>query len=173
MKSLKTNILFLLALALFNVSCAQQVTAPKTPMTSIEIAAMYNPTTIIVAAQKMPEEFYSFRPTPEMRSFGELMTHIASSNYIMIAIAKGEEAPVHNIGSSKKEIVEALQKSFDYGAEARKNITPERKEIMVSFMGGSQPAGNVLDFNVFHSLSHYGNVVVYLRLKGLVPPSSE
>lgn len=173
MKAVKQNIFLLLAIGLFNISCAQQVIAPEKPMASVEIAAMYNPTTIIGAAQKMPEEFYSFRPTPEMRSFGELMIHIASSNYIMIAIAKGEEAPVHNIGPSKKEIIEALKKSFDYAAEARKTITPERKEIKVSFMGGSQPAGNVLDFNVFHSLSHYGNVVVYMRLKGLVPPSSE
>lgn len=173
MKPIKQNIFLLFTIGIFNLSCAQEVKSTDKPMASIEIAAMYNPTTIIGAAQKMPEEFYSFRPTPEMRSFGELMTHIASSNYIMIAIAKGEEAPVHNIGPSKKEIVEALQKSFDYAAEARKNITPERKEIMVSFMGGRQPAGNVLDFNVFHSLSHYGNLVVYLRLKGLVPPSSE
>lgn len=173
MKAVKTTSLLLLSIGIINASCAQEVKSTDKPMTSVDIASMYGPTTIIAAAQQMPEEFYSIRPTPEMRTFGELLTHMAGSNYIMVAIAKGEEAPVYNIGPSKIEIIEALQKSFDYSAEARKNLTAEQKGIMVTFMGGSQPAGNVLDFSVFHSLSHYGNIVVYMRLKGLVPPSSQ
>ncbi len=52
-------------------------------------------------------------------------------------------------------------------------MTTQRKETMVKFMGGNQPAGNVLDFSVFHSLQHYGNVIMYMRMKGLVPPSSQ
>lgn len=121
----------------------------------------------------MPEEYYSFRPTPEVRSFGELIAHIAESNFEMCAIAKGEPSPMLKIDSTKTEVLEALIKSFDYSAEARKNMTTQRKETLVKFMGGSQPAGNVLDFSVFHSLQHYGKVIMYLRLKGLVPPSSQ
>jgi uncharacterized damage-inducible protein DinB len=77
------------------------------------------------------------------------------------------------VGPTKTEALEGLEKSFDYSAKARKTMTKQRKEILVKFMGGSQPAGNVLDFSVFHSLQHYGNVIVYMRLKGLVPPSSQ
>ena len=173
LNSVISYIILLVTILYFNTSYAQEAKSADNPMTSVDIASIFGPATIIVAAQQMPEEFYSFRPTSEMRSFGELLTHLAGSNYIMTAIAKGEEAPVYNIGTSKTEIIEGLQKSFEYSAEARKNMTPEQKGIMVTFMGESQPAGNVLDFTVFHSLSHYGNLVVYMRLKGLVPPSSQ
>ena len=173
MNALKTNILLLLATVFFNVSWAQEIHLSEKPMASVDIAALYNPGTIIKAAQQMPEEYYSFRPTPEVRSFGELMAHIAESNFEMCAIAKGETSPMLKVVPTKTEVLEALKKSFDYCAEARKNMTKQRKETLVKFMGGSQPAGNVLDFSVFHSLQHYGNVIVYMRLKGLVPPSSQ
>ena len=170
---MKTNILMFLAIGVFNMSFAQDVKSPDKPMASIDIASFYTPATIIAAAQQMPEEHYSFRPTPELRSFGELMAHIAESNFEMAAIAKGEENPMSQVGTSKTEVLEALQTSFDYSAETRKDMTAERRATPVKFMGGSQPAGNVLDFSVFHSLQHYGNVIVYMRLKGLVPPSSQ
>ena len=75
----------------------------------------------------MPEEFYNFRPTPEVRSFGELMAHIAESNYEMGAIAKGEDSPVLTVAPTKREVVEALKDSFDYCAAARKNMTKKQK----------------------------------------------
>lgn len=173
MTTLKTNVLLLLTTFFFNVSWAQEINLPKEPMASVNIAALYTPHTIITAAKQMPEEYYSFRPTPEVRSFGELMAHIAESNFEMTAIAKGETAPVSESAHTKTEVIKALETSFDYSAKARKDMTKERKEAMVQFMGGTQPAGNVLDFSVFHSLQHYGNVIVYMRLKGLIPPSSQ
>ena len=121
----------------------------------------------------MPEEYYTFRPTPEVRSFGELISHIAESNFEMAAIALGEAAPMQKVAPTKTEALEAIKSSFDYLAKARENMTKQQKETMVKFMGGSQPAGNVLDFTIFHSLQHYGNVIVYMRLKGMVPPSSQ
>lgn len=173
MKTLKTNVLLLLTTLFLNVSWAQELNLPEKPMASVDIAALYIPGTIIKAAQQMPEEFYTFRPTPEVRSFGELIAHITESNFEMCAIAKGEASPMLEVLPTKNEVLEALKKSFDYSAEARKNMTNQRKETLVKFMGGNQPAGNVLDFSVFHSLQHYGNVIVYMRLKGLVPPSSQ
>jgi uncharacterized damage-inducible protein DinB len=173
MNFLKTNILLLLTSLFFNVSWAQEIKLPEKPMASVDIAALYIPGTIIKAAEQMPEEYYTFRPTPEVRSFGELIAHIAESNFEMSAIAKGEDSPVLKVVPTKTKALEALKKSFDYYGEARENMTQQRREILVKFMGGSQPAGNVLDFSVFHCLQHYGNVIVYMRLKGLVPPSSE
>lgn len=174
MKLLKTTTFTLhLVIVLINVSLAQEADLSEEPMSSVEIAAVYSPGTIIKAAEQMPEEFYNFRPTPEVRSFGELMAHIAESNYEMGAIAKGEDSPVLTVAPTKREVVEALKDSFDYCAAARKNMTKKQKDTLVKFMGGSQSAGNVLDFSVFHSLQHYGNVVMYMRLKGLVPPSSQ
>ena len=173
MNVVKTNIFLLVAIGIFNASCAQELKSPQKPVASVDIASLYIPSTILVAAQQMPEEFYSFRPSPELRSFGELMTHIAESNFQMVAIAKGEANPMSEAGTTKKEVIEALQKSFDYSAEARKNMSTEQKGKMVKFMGGDQTAGNIIDFSVFHSLQHYGNVIIYMRLKGLVPPSSQ
>lgn len=173
MKILKTNVLLLLAILLSNFSSAQEIDLPKKSMTSVDIAARYSPQTIIAAAKQMPEEYYTFRPTAEVRSFGELMAHIAESNFEMTAIAKIENAPVLEVAPIKTEVIKALENSFDYLLDARKNMTKEQKERLVKFMGNDQPAGNVLDFSIFHSLQHYGNVIVYMRLKGLVPPSSQ
>lgn len=170
---LKTNVLLLLTTFFFYVSCAQEINLPKQPMSSVDIAAAYSPAAIIKSAEQMPEEYYAFKPTPDVRSFGELIAHIAESNFQMGAIALGETSPMLNVNPTKKEALEALKKSFDYCANARKNMTKEQKETSVKFMGGSQSAGNVLDFTVFHSLQHYGNLIVYMRLKGLVPPSSQ
>lgn len=173
MKTLKTNVLLLLTTFFFNISWAQEINLPEEPMASVDIAALYSPRTIITAAKQMPEEYYSFRPTPEVRNFGELMAHIAESNFEMAAIVIGETAPVLEVAPTKAEVIKALETSFDYSAKARENMTKERKETLVQFMGGTQPAGNVLDFSVFHSLQHYGNVIVYMRFKGLIPPSSQ
>lgn len=173
MKSLKTNIFLLVVSLIFSTTWAQKIDLPKQPMASVDIAALYIPQTIITAAKQMPEEYYSFRPTPDVRSFGELMAHIAESNFEMTAIAKGESPPVTKVNPTKTEIIKALETSFDYAAKTRTEMTKEQKETLVQFMGAKQPAGNVLDFSVFHSLQHYGNVIVYIRLKGLIPPSSQ
>lgn len=142
-------------------------------MTSVDIAASYVPEIIIKSAEQMPEKYYSFRPAKEVRTFGELIAHIAESNYEMAAIAKGEVPPITKVNPTKKEAVEALKKSFEYNDEVRKKLTEEQKDKLVQFMGHRQPARNVLDFSIFHSLQHYGNIIVYMRLKGLIPPSSQ
>jgi uncharacterized damage-inducible protein DinB len=173
MNILNTNALLLLTTLIFNFSYSQEIDLPKKLMTSVDIAASYIPQTIIAAAKQMPEEYYTFRPTKESRSFGELMAHIAESNFEMVAIAKMENNPMLKVNPNKTEVLKALITSFDYLANARKNMTKEQKERLVKFMSNDQPASNVLDFSIFHSLQHYGNVIVYMRLKGLIPPSSQ
>lgn len=173
MKTIKTNVLLIMTILLFNSTWAQQGNLPKEPMTSVDIAALYVPQLIITAAKQTPEEYYTFRPTPETRSFGELMAHIAKSNYQMAALAKGETAPVLEVSPTKAEVIKALEGASDYYAKTRAEISKERKEVLVKFMGHDQSAGNVLDFVIFHSLEHYGNAVVYMRLNGLIPPSSQ
>jgi uncharacterized damage-inducible protein DinB len=172
MNTIKTNVVLLGAILFFNVSLAQKISLPE-KMASVDIAALYVPGTIIKAAEQMPEEYYTFRPTKEIRSFGELIAHIAESNFEMCAIAKGEASPMPKVATTKAEAVDALKKAFNYSTKARETMTKQQKETMVKFMGQSQPAGNVLDFSILHSMQHYGNVIVYMRLKGLVPPSSQ
>lgn len=173
MTRLKTSLLLVTTTLFFNIAWAQEANLPKEPNTSIDKATRYIRHAIITAANQMPENFYSFRPSPDVRTFGELMAHIAESNFEMTAIAKGDTATVLNVAPIKSEVIKALEKSFDYSAKTRKEMTKERKETLVKFMDRTETSGNILDFSVFHSLQHYGNVVVYMRLKGLIPPSSQ
>lgn len=173
MKTLKTNVLLIITILLFNYTWSQQGNLPEESMTSVDIAALYVPQLIITAAKQMPDEYYTFRPTPEVRSFGELMAHIAKSSYQLAALAKGETVPVAEVALTKAEIIKALEGASDYYAKTRAEISKERKKVLVKFMGHDQSAENVLDFVIFHSLEHYGNAVVYMRLNGLIPPSSQ
>ena len=173
MSHFKQIILLLLTTLSLNLSRAQEISLSKDPIKSVDIAALYISETIIKAAKQMPEKYYSFKPKHEVRSFGELMAHIAESIFEMTALAKGETTPVSKVNTSKTDVIKALETCFEYSSEARKSMTKEQKETSVKFMGGTQLAGNVLDFSIFHSLQHYGNAIVYMRLKGLVPPSSQ
>lgn len=173
MKTLKTNVLVLLAVCFFNLAWPQKVSSPTEPMAAVDLVALYIPATIIKAAEQMPEELYTFRPTPEVRSFGELIAHIAESNFEMYAIATGDRAPMTKVATTKTEAINALKKSFEYNGKARAEMTEQRKKTMVKFMGKNQPAENILNFLLFHNFQHYGNIIVYMRLNGLVPPSSQ
>lgn len=173
MTRFKTGLLLFLTLLFFNISQAQEQKLPDEPNTSIDKATLYIRHVIMTAANLMPEKYYSFRPTPDVRTFGELMAHIAESNFEMTAIAKGDTSPVFKVAPTKPEVINGLAKSFDYFTQTQKEMTKERKETLVKFMDGTEKAGNVLDFSLFHSLQHYGSVIVYLRLKGFIPPSSQ
>lgn len=173
MKTLKTNVILLCTIFFINFSWAQEKKSSEEQVSSIDVAAAYFEQIIVIAATKIPEAYYSFRPTPKVRSLGELIAHIAESNFEMVAIAKGESASSPKIPLTKSEIIKALKKSFKSLSEARKNMTKAQKETLVQFLGMKQPAGGVLDSSVLHSLQHYGNLVVYMRLKDIVPPSWE
>lgn len=167
------KIYLLLAMLAFNASWAQPINTNSQPKTSVDIALQYISQTIITSAKQMPKEHYIFQPTSKIRSFGKLLAHIAESVFEMTAIAKGEIVPVSKVPSNKVEVIKALEKAFAYAAKARETMTKEQKERLVMFNGSSQAAGNVLDFITFHSLQHYGNIIVYMRLKDLIPPSSQ
>jgi len=128
------------------------------------------------AAEKMPEENYSFKPTPEVRSFGQLVGHVSDANYTFCSAVLGKDPPVRGIEkskTSKSELVEALKGSFDFCDKAYDSMTDSMAVEKVKFFGQERPKLGVLDFNNMHDYEHYGNMVTYMRLKGLVPPSSE
>jgi uncharacterized damage-inducible protein DinB len=123
----------------------------------------------------MPEVEYGFRPSPDVRSFGQQVAHVADDQYNLCAPAKGETRQAAYTGiektlSAKTELVAALKAAFRYCDGAYDALTDASGVQMV-------PSGRtrfaMLNWNLWHTWEHYGNVVVYLRLKGLVPPSSE
>jgi uncharacterized damage-inducible protein DinB len=137
---------------------------------------------IIRSAAKMPEENYAFKPTPEVRSFGQILGHIADANYGFCSAAAGEKPPaggfdaavsIEKTKTSKADLEKALAESFAYCDKVHAGMTDTAGAAMIKFFTGEMPKLSVLEFNTHHDFEHYGNLVTYMRLKGLVPPSSE
>jgi uncharacterized damage-inducible protein DinB len=131
---------------------------------------------VIRSAAKMPEANYAFKPTPEVRSFGQLMGHVADSQYMFCSAVLGKPSPAPGIEKSKTtkaDLVQAVKDAFAYCDPAYDGLTDAQAGALVKFFGGDQAKVTVLAFNTAHANEHYGNIVTYLRMKGLVPPSSE
>ncbi len=131
---------------------------------------------VIAAAQKMPEENYSFRPTPDVRNYGQLVGHIADAQYGFCAAATGDTQPMKDIEktkTTKADLVAALKEAVAYCNKAYAGMTDAEGSKMTKFEGYPMARLAVLSVNTAHTDEHYGNMVTYLRMKGIVPPSSE
>ena len=128
------------------------------------------------AAEKMPEEQYALKPDPGVRSFGQILGHIADANYLFCSVVLGEKNPspeIEKTKTTKAELRTALQAAFSYCNRAYDALTDASANETVKAFGQERNKLGVLWFNASHNLEHYGNLVVYMRLKGIVPPSSE
>jgi uncharacterized damage-inducible protein DinB len=131
---------------------------------------------VLRAAEKMPEENYSFKPVPEVRTYGQIVAHIADAQYMMCSAALGETrepAQVEKTKTTKADIVAALQDSIKYCDKAFEGLTDAKGAELVKMFGRERPRLGALLSNTTHTNEHYGNLVTYLRIKGIVPPSSE
>jgi|SRR5579871_561425 len=131
---------------------------------------------VVRAAEKMPEENYAFKPTPEVRSFGQIVGHVADAQYLFCSAALGEKNPAPGIEkskTSKADLVSALNDAFAYCDKAFDATTDAHAADMVKFFGQDRTKLSILAFDTAHNMEHYGNLVTYMRIKGLVPPSSE
>ena len=128
------------------------------------------------AAAEVPESMYSYRPTPEVRTFGELIGHIAGSQKMFCAWALGDKAPaedaVEKAATKKAALVAALKESNDYCTRAYK-LKDAALTGMVDMFGQQRSKLFVLLENAAHDNEHYGNIVTYMRLNKMVPPSSK
>lgn len=176
-------ILFTAFLGVAAAAFAQEspATAPATPpanpiSTSEKGVYRYISSTVVAAAEKMPEENYSFKPTPEVRSFGQIVGHVADSQYYFCATATGEQPQMKNIEktkTSKADLVAALKDAVAYCQKTYAGMTDAQGAQMTKMMNFDLAKLTVLSVNTAHMDEHYGNLVTYLRLKGIVPPSSE
>jgi len=156
--------------------CATALMAQNPLVT--ETKAMHDSikTNLLKSAEKMPEENYSFKPTPEVRSFAQLIGHVADAQYLFCAPVKGEKRTppgIEKSKTSKADLTAALQEAFAYCESAYAGLTDAQAAESIKFFGRDRSKLGVLNFNAAHNNEHYGNVVTYMRLKGLVPPSSE
>jgi uncharacterized damage-inducible protein DinB len=131
---------------------------------------------ITATAEMLDEELYAFRPTEEVRSMGELLAHIANAQFSFCSAAAGEQSPssenFEETRTTKAQIVAALEQGFSYCAGVFDGTTDAEGGNGVTFFGGQNTVFGVLAFNSAHNYEHYGNLVTYMRLNGITPPSS-
>jgi uncharacterized damage-inducible protein DinB len=131
---------------------------------------------LLRSAEKMPEENYNFKPTDTVRSYGQIIGHLADSQYMFCSIELGEKNPdlkIEQSKTSKAELIAALKGAFAYCDKAYDGMTDASAPQMVKLFGNDMPKLGVLTANNMHDLEHYGNLVTYMRLKNVVPPTSD
>ena len=131
---------------------------------------------LLRSAEKMPEENYGFKPTDGVRTFGQIVGHVADSQYAFCSTVLGEKNPAPQIEkgkTSKADLIAALKDAFAYCGKAYDGMTDASATQMVKLMGGDTPKLGALAVNSVHTIEHYGNLVTYLRMKNIVPPTSD
>ena len=184
-----TGFVVVLSVAAVPLAAAQSQ-APQSPAPS---AAAGNPVSQAIrdawsgakrnlteSAEQMPEPDYAFKPTEQVRTFGQILAHVAGANYVFCSAARGEKSPFEEDqfeknAKTKAEIVKALNDSITYCDAAYVGLTDRSggETITMPFGMGSKPRAYTLILNAGHLQEHYGNLVTYFRIKGMVPPSSK
>jgi uncharacterized damage-inducible protein DinB len=130
---------------------------------------------VLGSADKVPEELWSYQPTKDVRTFGQLFAHIADGQYEFCGVAvEGQPVAkdIEKTAKTKSEIVAALKEAFAYCDTAYSKLTDAQAAELVTFFGRKITRLGAMDFNTAHNMEHYGNLVTYMRLKNIVPPSS-
>jgi uncharacterized damage-inducible protein DinB len=170
-------VLSLTGLPIFAQSTSTQPAAPANPLSSAtKFTYGMSKTDILKSAEEMPEENYSFRPVSTVRTFGQLVGHVADAQYEFCSavVGDGKQPPgIEKSKTSKADLIQALKDAFAYCDQAYASMTDTQAPEVIKFFGMSAPKLTILSFNVSHNMEHYGNMVTYLRIKGLVPPSSQ
>ena len=133
-------------------------------------------TILVRSAEKMPEENYNFKPTDAVRSYGQIVGHVADAQYMFCSVALGEKNPglkIEQTKTTKGDLVAALKDAVAYCDKAYDSMTDASGSQMVKLFDMDMPKLGALNINNMHDMEHYGNLVTYMRLKNIVPPTSE
>ena len=165
-------VLVLLLLAVPSLALAQNPN-PLTANAKVQFGALSG--FVVRSAEKVPEGLYNFRPTAEVRTFSELFGHVADAMFAMCATAAGTKPPRTGIEkmTGKPVLVAALKEGVAYCNTVYDGMTDQKGLETVPFYFGPTPRLSVMYFVVTHTYEHYGNLVTYMRLNKIVPPSSE
>jgi uncharacterized damage-inducible protein DinB len=160
------------------VLLAPSVVAAQSPLMDSVKAQFGNVKGVLLkTADKVPEPIWEFRPTPEVRTFGQIVGHIADANMAICGAASGDKATPPNAEKSmttKAQLSKALADSFAYCDKVMAEMDDKKAmETVKFFIGGMTPRAMVFAFNTAHDYEHYGNLVTYMRINKIVPPSSE
>ena len=167
---MKRQVLVTVALAVLPGALVAQATAAMKPL--FESNKQY----LIKSAEAMSEANYGFKPVATVRSFGQIIGHLANENYLMCAPAMGKPNPMaskdYEKVTSKAELVAALKAALAFCDEAYK-LPDARLNDPVELFGTKGTKMWAITLNLQHNGEHYGNLVTYMRIKGMVPPSSQ
>jgi len=179
---MKARILAAVFAGLFIAAC-QQPAPPPPPAPDVAAVETIRQAwsgivdNIAAAAEQVPEESYDYRPTPEVRSFGELIGHLAGAQDLFCGTVlqeeTGAEGAVEDQELSKADLIAAFRASNEHCATAYGLSDADASTRMVTLFGQEQTALAALLGNAIHDESHYGNIVTYLRMMEMVPPSSQ
>ena len=176
MRLVKTAVLLLFA---FPASAAAQGSAANPVSDAIRAGWNGAKRNLTRAAEAMPDNKFNFKPVDTVRSYGQIVAHVAGANYIFCAAARGEKAPYsedhfEKSATTKAAIVKALGDSIAYCDAAYKTLDDRNAGEMIAapFGDGKDARASALMGNSGHLQEHYGNLVTYLRINGIVPPSS-
>jgi uncharacterized damage-inducible protein DinB len=134
---------------------------------------------ITTSLEQIPEDRFSFQPTKEVRTIGQLFGHIADGNYLFCSASSGEAAPsasVEKSMTSKAALQQAVAESFafcDRAFAALNDQTGAAEATIVPINNMKTTKLGALSFNTAHDAEHYGNLVTYMRMNKMVPPSSQ
>ena len=162
---------------ILSASGAWAQTGPSNPMVeSSKVFYSNAKKDILGSADKMPDDKYAFKPTETVRTYGQLLAHVADGQYEFCGAAAGnhDEKGIEKTAKTKADIVAALKTAFAYCDAIYAGMTDAKAAEMIPAFGGIKITRlSMLDFNVAHTMEHYGNLVTYMRIQGIVPPSSE
>ena len=184
-----TVMLLLTCLAAAQAPAGQKATPPKPTIDRILNNGLRGAEgEFVEAADAMPEEKYNFAPTEGefkgVRTFAQQVKHVAATNYMIGAAILGDAKPPVDIGqgesgpesiTSKADIMKFLKESFAYVHKAMSSVTSEEKfngQIKSPFGPGQTTRGGMAVLEVGHCFDHYGQMVEYLRMNGIIPPAS-
>jgi uncharacterized damage-inducible protein DinB len=131
---------------------------------------------LVKSAEKMPEENYSFKPVDTVRSYGQILGHLADAQYAFCSMALGDKNPaldIEHTKTSKADLIAALNAAIAYCDKAYDGMTDASAVQTIKLFGNDAPRLSALTVNNMHDLEHYGNLATYMRMKNIVPPSSE
>lgn len=161
---------------------AQDETASKS-MAIASLMAIHDITAdfVLATAEMLDEDMYAYRPTVQVRTAGQQLAHIANAQFGVCSTAAGEESPAEGnyeeIATTREAILAAVKASFEYCESVYANMTDEKLKEIKPFFGGDRrqdmTVASILSFNATHTYEHYGNLTTYMRMNGIVPPSSQ
>jgi uncharacterized damage-inducible protein DinB len=165
----------LLLLAAASPALAQSAATRAASSPTADVRAQWRTMSgyVLQSAIDVPEDKYSFKPTPEVRSFGELFAHVAGAQSMFCALALGEKPPREDAvtARTKAELVEALRQS-NRNCERAYAQSDAAVAANVDVFGEQRSRLYALMMNATHDAEHYGNLITYMRINGMVPPSS-